>query len=48
LPGRPDRGDGELGLLLRADTPAEVLELVEQAHRRQRAQAAMPRRRAPA
>jgi len=39
---------GELGLLLRADTPAEVLEYVEQAHRRQGAQAAIPRRRAPA
>jgi uncharacterized protein (TIGR00730 family) len=38
----------DLGLLLRADTPVEVVEFVEEAHRRQRAQAAMPRRRAPA
>ncbi|HEX3691298.1 MAG TPA: TIGR00730 family Rossman fold protein [Solirubrobacteraceae bacterium] len=38
---------GDLGLLLRADTPAKVLELVQEGHRRQRAQAAMRRRRAP-
>ncbi|HEX3974938.1 MAG TPA: LOG family protein [Solirubrobacteraceae bacterium] len=36
----------DLGLLLRADEPAEVLELVQEGHRRQRAQADMPRRRA--
>ncbi len=36
----------DMGLLLRADRPAEVLELVQEGHRRQRAQANMPRRRA--
>jgi hypothetical protein len=36
----------DLDLLQRADGPDEVLELVHEAHRRQRAQAAMPRRRA--
>ncbi len=36
----------DMGLLLRADGPAEVLALVQEGHRRQRAQADMPRRRA--
>jgi uncharacterized protein (TIGR00730 family) len=39
-------GTDDLGLLRWADEPAEVLELVQAAHRRQRAQAAMPRRHA--
>jgi hypothetical protein len=34
----------DLGLLVRADGPAEVLEHVQEGHRRQRAQVAMPRR----
>jgi hypothetical protein len=38
----------DLGLLLRADRPAEVLELVQEGHRRQRGRAHMPRRRAGA
>ena len=37
---------GDLSLLLRADGPAEALELVEEGHRRQRAQTDMPRRQA--
>lgn len=37
----------DLDLLLRADGPAEVLQLVEEGHRRQLARAAMPRRRTP-
>ncbi len=41
-------GPDDMSLLLRADDPAEVLELVREGHRRQRAQAAMPRRRARA
>ena len=41
-------GAEDLDLLLRADEPAQVLALVREAHRRQRAQAAMPRRRARA
>ena len=41
-------GAADLDLLLRADEPGQVLTLVREAHRRQRAQAAMPRRRARA
>jgi hypothetical protein len=37
---------GDMDLLLRADWPAEVLALVQEGHRRQRAQADTPRRRA--
>jgi uncharacterized protein (TIGR00730 family) len=36
----------DMSLVLRAEEPAEVLELVREGHRRQRAQATMPRRRA--
>jgi uncharacterized protein (TIGR00730 family) len=36
----------DMSLLLRADEPDKVLELVREGHRRQRAQVAMPRRRA--
>jgi uncharacterized protein (TIGR00730 family) len=41
-------GAADLDLLLRADEPEQVLAFVREAHRRQRAQAAMPRRRARA
>ncbi len=38
-------GEGDLGLLMRADSPDAVLELVQEGHRRQRAQAHLWRRR---
>jgi uncharacterized protein (TIGR00730 family) len=41
-------GAADLDLLLRADEPEQVLAFVREAHRRQRVQAAMPRRRARA